>query len=148
MMRSSSLLLLLCLGGGWCACMYACFRPKGFAHRELMRATRLMSACLLQERGSSRSKAREARWLARWRFESARCVHVRCLLLERETKPTRTYELIRAVDAVLLVRREISWLETRRGDKDGSVEGDRVMSGALVRKVHNRAFCIPARITE
>ena len=35
----------------------------------------------------------------------------------------------------------------RRGDKDGSVEGDRV-SGALVRKVHNRAFCIPALITQ
>jgi hypothetical protein len=39
------------------------------------------------------------------------CVHIRSLLLEREIEPTRMCELIRALEVVLLLRREILWLE-------------------------------------
>lgn len=75
-------LLLHCLGGGWCAYMYACFRSKGFAHRELMRAT---DERLLAAGARELQKQSQGGEMAGWRFERARvCTYSQLVIGARD----------------------------------------------------------------
>ena len=53
------------------------------------------SACCRSAGASEAKPGRRDGWMAGWLFERAKCVHVCCLLLEREIESTRTCELTR-----------------------------------------------------